>query len=185
MKRFIIIGGSDAGISAALRAKEIDSSIDITMILADRYPNFSICGLPFYISGEVKHWRNLAHRTREDIESHGIQVLDEHLAEHIDPGMKSVKIRDLNSNEIKTVNYDALLIGTGAVSAQPPIEGTGLPGVFFLRWMDDSFAVKKYIQEHQPKSISIIGAGYIGLEMADAMRHLGLDVMVIEYSLRY
>jgi NADPH-dependent 2,4-dienoyl-CoA reductase/sulfur reductase-like enzyme len=181
MKRFVIIGGSDAGISAALRAKEMDGSIEITMILADKYPNFSICGLPFYISGEVKHWRNLAHRTREDIEASGIKVLDKHLAESIDPSAKTVLVRDLNGNQKISLHYDKLLIGSGAVSARPPIEGSDLPGVFFLRWMDDSFAVKKFIEERKPKSIAIIGAGYIGLEMADAMRHLGLDVTVIEY----
>jgi len=181
VKRFVIIGGSDAGISAALRAKEMDSTIDMTMILADEYPNFSICGLPFFISGEVKHWRNLAHRTREDIEASGIRVLDKHLAESIDPSAKTVLVRDLTGDQKISLHYDKLLIGTGAVSARPPIEGCDLPGVFFLRWMDDSFAVKNFIEERQPKSIVIIGAGYIGLEMADAMRHLGLKVTVIEY----
>lgn len=181
MKRFVIIGGSDAGISAALRAKELDSSIDITMVLADQYPNFSICGLPFYISGEVKHWRDLAHRTRGDIEASGISVLDRHLAESIDPSAKTVLVRDLNSNKNISLHYDQLLIGTGAVSARPPIEGIDLPGVFFLRWMRDSFAVKKYIENHHPRSISIIGAGYIGLEMADAMRQRELEVNIVEY----
>lgn len=181
MKRFVIIGGSDAGISAALRAKEMDGSIEITMILADEYPNFSICGLPFYISGEVTHWRDLAHRTRKDIAGAGIRVLDKHLAEAIDPFAKTVLVRDLNNDQTTSLHYDKLLIGTGAVSARPPIEGIDLPGVFFLRWMTDSFTVKKYIEDQKPESISIIGAGYIGLEMADAMRQLGLEVNVIEY----
>jgi NADPH-dependent 2,4-dienoyl-CoA reductase/sulfur reductase-like enzyme len=67
--RLIIIGGSDAGISAALRAREVDPSTEVHMLLADAYPNFSVCGLPFYLSGEVTNWRALAHRSREDIRS--------------------------------------------------------------------------------------------------------------------
>lgn len=73
MKNMLIIGGSDAGISAALRIKELDAQADVTMVLADAYPNFSICGLPFYISGEVQDWHTLAHRTFDEIEEHGIR----------------------------------------------------------------------------------------------------------------
>ena len=75
--QLLIIGGSDAGISAALRAREIDSDVDVTLVLADQYPNFSICGLPFLLSGEVPDWHRLAHRSREEIERHGISVLTE------------------------------------------------------------------------------------------------------------
>jgi NADPH-dependent 2,4-dienoyl-CoA reductase/sulfur reductase-like enzyme len=65
----VMIGGSDAGISAALRARELDPSADVTVVVADAYPNFSICGIPYYVSGEVIHWRNLAHRTVADLEA--------------------------------------------------------------------------------------------------------------------
>ena len=67
--RLVAIGGSDAGISAALRARELDPRSDVTVIVADEYPNFSICGIPYYVSGEVTHWRNLAHRTAADLEA--------------------------------------------------------------------------------------------------------------------
>ena len=67
----VAIGGSDAGISAALRARELDPSADVTVVVADAYPNFSICGIPYYVSGEVGHWRNLAHRTSADLEATG------------------------------------------------------------------------------------------------------------------
>ena len=70
----VVIGGSDAGISAALRARELDSSVNVTVVVADAYPNFSICGIPYYISGEVTHWRNLAHRTYADLEATGMNL---------------------------------------------------------------------------------------------------------------
>jgi hypothetical protein len=63
----VAIGGSDAGISAALRARELDPTTEVTVVVSDAYPNFSICGIPYYVSGEVTHWRNLAHRTLDDV----------------------------------------------------------------------------------------------------------------------
>jgi len=180
-KKFLIIGGSDAGISAALRARELDQKVDLTLLLADEYPNFSICGLPFYLGNEVTDWHNLAHRNRSDIESKDITVLTKHIAQKIDQDNKKVQVLDKDSEETKNLAYDKLLIGTGAVSKRPPIEGLDNPGVFFLRWMSDSFAFKNYMEGHQPQSITIIGAGYIGLEMAEAMRNAGLTVNLVEY----
>ncbi|WP_228054853.1 hypothetical protein [Gloeocapsopsis crepidinum] len=75
MNKLLIIGGSDAGISAALRAKEVNSSIDVTVVVADCFPNYSICGLPFYLSGEVTDWHNLAYRTASEIVDAGINLL--------------------------------------------------------------------------------------------------------------
>ena len=70
----VAIGGSDAGISAALRAREVDPGAEVTVVVADAYPNFSICGIPYYVSGEVTHWRNLAHRTYADLEAAGMRL---------------------------------------------------------------------------------------------------------------
>src|SRR5436309_7922216 len=70
----VMIGGSDAGISAALRARELDPTWRVTVVVADAYPNFSICGIPYYVSGEVTHWRNLAHRTHADLEATGMRL---------------------------------------------------------------------------------------------------------------
>jgi len=176
----IIIGGSDAGISAALRIKEIDQKAEVTVVVADQYPNFSICGLPFYLSGEVADWKTLAHRTAADIENEGIQLLLNHTATTIDPDKNQVRVITKNGSS-KNIEYDRLVIGTGAVSIQPDIEGLQLPGVFTLRWMDDSFAMQRYLTEHNPKSAIIIGAGYIGMEMADALTYRGLKVTVVEY----
>ena len=85
----VMIGGSDAGISAALRARELDPATDVTVILEDAYPNFSICGIPYYVSGEVAHWRDLAHRTVADLEAAGMRLRPDTAARRIDvPGRK-------------------------------------------------------------------------------------------------
>lgn len=168
---FLIIGGSDAGISAGLRAHELDPTCEITLVLADDYPNFSICGLPFFLSGETPDWRSLAHRT----EFPGIDLIPNHTAEAIDPMRKAVTIRNANG-EKRELSYDKLLIGTGARPVHPDIEGLDLPGVFPLHTMEDSFAFHRFLEQRKPKSAIIVGAGYIGLEMADALVHRGLKV---------
>ena len=181
MTNILIIGGSDAGISAALRAKELDSSARVTVVLADRYPNFSICGLPFLLSGEVPDWRALAHRTAAEIEGEGISLLLEHTATVLDPDRREVDFSGRDGADRK-LGYDKLVVATGAESSRPPIEGLDHPGVFFLRWMDDAFALKTFLKEKQPRRTVIVGAGYIGLEMADALTRRGLEVEVVEFA---
>jgi NADPH-dependent 2,4-dienoyl-CoA reductase/sulfur reductase-like enzyme len=177
----LIIGGSDAGISAALRAREIDPSIEPTLVVADRYPNFSICGLPFYLSGEVPEWRSLAHRTKEEIEHSGIRLLLDHYANTIDPEKNLVQVVDAEGRT-GDLQYDRLVIATGAESIKPDIKGMDLPGVFLLRWMADSFRLHKWLVEHKPQSALIVGGGYIGMEMADALSLRGLFVTVVEFA---
>ena len=181
MSHILIIGGSDAGISAALRAKELDSTAEVTVAVADRYPNLSICGLPFYLSGEIDDWHTLAHRTVSEIENEGIHLLLEHTVSSIDPASKVVSISSRQGN-IRDMGYDRLIIGTGAESIRPEVEGMNLPGVFLLRWMDDAFAMHRYFENRQPQSAIIVGAGYIGMEMADALTYRGIDVTVVEFA---
>ena len=170
----LIIGGSDAGISAALRAHELDASARIAVVLAHAFPNFSICGLPFFLSGETPDWKHLAHRT----EFPGIEILTNHLATGIDPKNKTVWIKD-KEGHARLLNYDKLIIGTGAAPVRPPIYGLDTPGVYLLHTMDDSFRVYDHLTNKNPKSAVIVGAGYIGLEMADALVHRGLEVTLI------
>ena len=181
MTRLIIIGGSDAGISAALRAREVDPTVEPLLVVADGYPNFSICGLPFYLSGEVTDWRRLAHRTQDEIEGTGIRLLLNHTATAIRPNSKTVSIRDAEGRASE-LPYDRLVIGTGAESIKPAIEGIDLPGVFLLRWMKDSFAFHRFLADRNPQSALIVGGGYIGLEMADALTLRGLAVTVVEFA---
>ena len=131
MAHLLIIGGSDAGISAALRAREVDPACDFTVVVADRYPDYSICDLPFWLGGEVSDWHDLAHRKAEDIVGQGIHLLIEHTAQAVDPADKTVAVAD-GGGRLRRIPYDELVIGTGAVPARPPIQGLEQPGVFFL-----------------------------------------------------
>lgn len=180
-KKIVIIGGSDAGISAALRARELARDAEVTMILADDYPNFSICGLPFYLSGEVPDWKNLAHRTLAEIEREGIRVVPKHQVTSIRHDQKHGLATDADGRT-NIFPYDSLVISTGGVSVRPNLPGIDIPGVFFLRWMADSFAFQEYLTVRRPASIVIIGAGYIGMEMADAMSRRGLSVSIVEFT---
>jgi NADPH-dependent 2,4-dienoyl-CoA reductase/sulfur reductase-like enzyme len=188
----VAIGGSDAGISAALRARELDSTVDITVVLADAYPYFSICGIPYYVSGEVGHWRNLAHRTRADLEAAGLQLRLDTLATRIDVARtiagRRLHVRTPDGRE-DVIPYDALAIGTGAISVRPSIAGLVGPdalgpddGVHLLHSIGDTFAVMATLNrlETADASAVIVGAGYIGLEMAEALTARGLRVTQIE-----
>jgi len=171
--RLLIVGGSDAGISAALRARELDENVEITVLLADDFPNYSICGLPFYLSGETPDWKTLAHRTEFD----GINICRGHKATQIDVSAKTVLATDGYGKAV-THTYEKLVIGTGASPVTPQIEGLNLPGVFPLHTMRDSFAIHEFIEAAKPRRAVIVGAGYIGLEMADALTHRGIEVTI-------
>jgi NADPH-dependent 2,4-dienoyl-CoA reductase/sulfur reductase-like enzyme len=178
----VMIGGSDAGISAALRARELDSSADVTVVVADSYPNFSICGIPYYISGEVPHWRNLAHRTTADLEATGMRLRLDTTARRFDVPARKLQVTGPGGEEI--ISYDQLVIGTGAVPVRPPIGGLDqlgpADGVHLLHSMGDTFALMATLEQTQPASAVIVGAGYIGLEMADALTTRGLAVTQLE-----
>ena len=182
----VMIGGSDAGISAALRARELDPATEVTVALEDAYPNFSICGIPYYVSGEVTHWRNLAHRTLADLEAAGIRLRLDTTARRIDvPGRKLLVTAPGRGEEV--VSYDKLVVGTGAVPVRPPIAGLTGPGalgpadgVHLLHSMGDTFGVMRTLEQAAPASAVIVGGGYIGLEMADALTVRGLAVTQME-----
>ena len=181
MTHLVIIGGSDAGISAALRAREVAPDTDVTVLVADRFPNYSICGLPFYLSGEVPDWKSLAHRQMKELESRGITLRLAHQATEVDPIARSVMVATPGGRR-RRFEYDRLIIATGAVPARPSIEGLDLPGVFFLRSMADGFALQQYLADREPQSAAIVGSGYIGMEMADALTRRGLSVTVLARS---
>ena len=182
----VMIGGSDAGISAALRARELDPGAEVTVVAADAYPNFSICGIPYYVSGEVTHWRNLAHRTAADLEATGMRLRLDTTARRIDPGARKLLATAPNGGE-EVLGYDKLIVGTGAVPIRPPIGGLTGPsalspgdGVHLLHSMGDTFAVMHTLETTAPATVVIVGAGYIGLEMADALTTRGLQVIQME-----
>ncbi len=170
-----IVGGSDAGISAALRAREVDPEADIRVYLADDFPNYSICGLPFFLSGETPDWHSLAHRT--DFE--GIEIRRSCPVRNIDIRQKTITVGGTDGST-ERVAYDQLVIGTGAVPVRPRIEGLDLPGVHELHTMQDSFRVKALLERAHTKSAVIVGSGFLGVEMADALTHLGINVTLVE-----
>ena len=175
----LVIGGSDAGIETARRARELDPAVVVTVVVADRYPNFSICGLPYYLSGDVPDWRALAHRSVADLEQTGMRLLLDHTARAIDPVAKQVTGTDTGGREW-TLGYDRLVVATGAEPVRPPIKGLDLPGVHVLHTMADSFAVQQALTSRQPTSAVIIGSGYIGLEMAEALAQRGVAATIVE-----
>jgi NADPH-dependent 2,4-dienoyl-CoA reductase/sulfur reductase-like enzyme len=182
----VMIGGSDAGISAALRARELDPGAEVTVVLEDAYPNFSICGIPYYVSGEVTHWRNLAHRTIADLEEAGMRLRLDTVARRIDVAARKLLITTPDGGE-ELLGYDKLVIGTGAVPVRPPIAGLAGPGalgaadgVHLLHSMGDTFAVMATLEHAASASAVIVGGGYIGLEMADALTVRGLAVTQME-----
>src|SRR5579863_10308155 len=182
----IAIGGSDAGISAALRARELDPTSEVTVVVADAYPNFSICGIPYHVSGEVTDWHNLAHRTIADLEATGMQLRLETVARRIDVDNQQLFVTGADGRD-EALAYDELIVGTGAVPVRPPITGLAgedalgaADGVHLLHTMGDTFAVMHTIESEAPRGALIVGAGYIGLEMADALITRGLAVTQME-----
>jgi NADPH-dependent 2,4-dienoyl-CoA reductase/sulfur reductase-like enzyme len=163
---------------AALRARELDRDVQITMLLADAYPNFSVCGLPFYVSREVTDWRSLAHRSAQDIAGRGIELLLDHLALKLEPSSKQVRVRS-NGREERALQYDTLVLATGAQARLDGIGGVDLPGVHSLHTMADSFKVRSQLDAGGVEHAVIVGAGYIGLEMADALTHRGVAVTLV------
>jgi len=181
MARLFIIGGSDAGISAALRARELAPDWQVCVAVADRYPNFSICGIPYYLSREVPDAGNLAHRKAADIQAMGVDLLLDHRIEHIDPRAHRV-VAQGPGGAVSAHTYDKLVIATGASSVRPPIPGLDLPGVFLLRWMSDAFAFEEHLLAKRPQRVAIVGGGYIGLEMAEALTRRGMSVTIVEMA---
>ncbi len=182
----IAIGGSDAGISAALRARELDPGAEVSVVVADAYPNFSICGIPYYVSGEVSRWQNLAHRSIADLEATGMWLRLDTTARRIDVAARKLLVTGPDGTE-ELLGYDKLVAGTGAVPVRPPIGGLAGPdalgaddGVHLLHSMGDTFAVMRTLEQAAPASAVIVGAGYIGLEMADALTVRGLQVIQME-----
>ena len=179
----VAIGGSDAGISAALRARELDPSVDVTVVVADAYPNFSICGIPYFFSREVQPWQSLAHRTHADLEATGMNLRLETFATSIDVAGHRLAVRALDGTE-STIDYDALMVGTGALPSHAGIEGLDAlgpdDGVHVIHSMGDTFALDRFLETRNPQTAIIVGAGYVGLEMAEAFTVRGIKTTQIQ-----
>ena len=180
--RLVVVGGSDAGISAALRARELDDTTDVTVVVADTFPNYSICGIPYFVSREVPDWRDLAHRTRDDLEATGMRLRLETFATDID--VSGHRLRVVHDGAADWLDYDALVVGTGAVPVRPPIDGLDRlgpeQGVHLLHTMGDTLDLERTLDRREPATALIIGAGYVGLEMAEGLTARGIHVTQVE-----
>jgi len=183
VRRLVCVGGSDAGIAAALRARELNPSWDVTVVLADAYPNYSVCGIPFWISGEVTDVTSLAHRDRATLEAHGIELLTDTLARELDMAHHRLVATGPGGGELELA-WDRLVIATGANPVVPRIEGIGeltpADGVHLLHAMGDALALSRTLAEREVRRAVIIGAGYIGLEMTEALTARGIQVHLLE-----
>ena len=183
MTHLIAIGGSDAGISAALRARELDPTTDVTVVVADEYPNFSICGIPYYFTGEVAPWQSLAHRTSADLEATGMRLRLGTFATGIDIAGQRLTVRTPDGT-FEDLAYDELIVGTGALPSHAGIAGldarTPEDGVHVIHSMGDTFALDHDLTTRQPQSAIIVGAGYVGLEMAEAFITRGMQVTQVQ-----
>jgi NADPH-dependent 2,4-dienoyl-CoA reductase/sulfur reductase-like enzyme len=173
----VIVGGSDAGTEAALRARELDPSAEITMFVADEFVNYSVCGLPFLASGEVADWRDLAHRDLREITGRGIEVRLGHRVHAVAIDQQHVETAGPTASA--KVAFDRLILATGATAVRPAVPGIELPGVFALHSMGDGIALRRWLDERSPRRVLVVGTGYIGVEIADALVRRGIEVTLV------
>ncbi|MDR0899430.1 MAG: FAD-dependent oxidoreductase [Lactobacillaceae bacterium] len=170
--QLLIIGGSDAGISAALQARELNKEIKITIVMADSYPNFSICGLPYALSGEVSKWQNLSHRTMDDLKAYDIDF-------YLDTIVGSI---DVENHQITAGNqvfeYEQLIVGTGMKAKTLPIFGDESK-VGYLTSMGRFFQVEAALKNPNIRTVAVVGSGYVGIESAEALKKRGYEVVLI------
>ncbi|MCS7233540.1 MAG: FAD-dependent oxidoreductase [Synergistetes bacterium] len=173
-KRLVVIGGVAAGPSAAFKAKRTNPDLEVLLITDEEDLSYGACGLPYLICEKISHRRSLIARDVEAFKRSGIEVMLKTRVESIDVNNKLV------SAGAKKIPYDFLVIATGASSIVPPFEGINLDGIFTLRTLRDGDKIIDFIRREAPKRAVIVGAGYIGVEMAESFFSLGIKVTLIE-----
>jgi NADPH-dependent 2,4-dienoyl-CoA reductase/sulfur reductase-like enzyme len=178
--RLVVVGGVAAGTKAASRARRVDPEMEITVYQAEPEPSISECGLPYLLSGMVEKRERLVARTPAKFAKQDIEVLVCHRVEKIDPAGKKLSVRDLTTGATFEDTYDRLVVATGARAVLPPVPGADLDGVFKLRFLTDSDEVRRYVEARSPERAVVVGGGYIGLEVAENLCRLGMEVSLIE-----
>ena len=180
-EKFVVIGGVAAGMSAASRAKRNKPGMAVMVLERGSFVSYGSCGLPYFVSDLVKDVQGLVvYDAAFFKEERGIDVLTRHEVAKIDPQSKVVFARNLEEGGEITLSYDRLAICTGASPVRPELPGFDLKNVFVIRTAEDGVILKDFIGEAAPRTAVIIGAGLIGLEMAEALRARGLEVAVIK-----
>ncbi|QGT99098.1 CoA-disulfide reductase [Candidatus Syntrophocurvum alkaliphilum] len=180
-KKILIVGGVAAGASAAARLRRIDEFAEIIVFEKGEHISFANCGLPYYVGGVIEKRKRLLVQTPNAMMRRfkiDIRVFNEVVS--IQPDAKEVEVQNLNTGEKYREKYDYLVLSPGASAITPPITGIDKPNVFTVRDIPDSDTIKSYIQNNNPSNATIIGGGFIGLEMAEMLHFAGLNVSVIE-----
>jgi NADPH-dependent 2,4-dienoyl-CoA reductase/sulfur reductase-like enzyme len=181
MKHFdlLIIGGVAAGMSAASQARRVKKDISIGVFERYNFVSYGACGMPYLIDNLVADENKLiAIDINKFINERNIQIFTDSSAEKVSFDKKQVEVKHKDRSE--TYTYDKLVIATGAIAVMPPIKGVNNPNVFLLRNLNQGLAIKNYIKSNNPEKGVIIGGGAIGLEMAETLRTLGIETIMLE-----
>ena len=179
--KVVIVGGVAGGATAAARIRRLDEQAEIVVFERSGFISYANCGLPYYIGGVIEDPEALTLQTPESFFRRfriRMEVHHEVTAIHLE--RKTVSVRNLETGETFEEGYDKLLLSPGAKPLRPNLPGIGHPKIFTLRTVEDTFRIKDFVTEHQPKSAVMVGGGFIGLEVAENLRHLGLDVTIVQ-----
>ena len=179
-ERLVVIGGVAAGMSAAAKARRTNKDLDIVVYEKSGFVSYGSCGFPYFIKGDIPRIEDVIVRTPEQFAKQGIRALVHHEVIAIDTEAHTVRVRNLDTGEEFTDHWDKLILTTGGTAARPPIPGLELQGIFTLRTPEDAIAVRRWIDEAQPRRGVVVGGGYIGLEMAEALAAHGIQVTLLE-----
>ena len=181
--KVLVIGGVAAGTKTAAKLKREDRSAEVTVITKSKEISYAGCGLPYYVGGVIEESSELIVNTPEKYAAlTGVEVLTEKEAVAVDPQGKTVAVKDLKTGASETYTYDKLVISTGASPAVPPIKGVSLPGVFSMRTPEDAIRVRDFVENRGVRKAVVVGAGFIGLEVAENLQKKGVTVTVIDFA---
>lgn len=178
--KIVILGGVAAGAKAAAKTRRLLPDAIIDLYTDDTHVSYSACGLPYYIQGNFEDYRTLLVRSPEEFEAQGVHIHLQSKAIKIIPESQQVLIQDLKENRANLVEYDKLVIATGARPVIPSIENVNLKNVFTVRHIEDGINIRNKALDS--KHATIIGSGYIGLELLEAFTELGLRVTMVEFA---
>lgn len=178
--KVIIIGGVAAGMSAAAKFKRLSPKDEVIVYEKGDIVSFGACGLPYYVGGFFDDSREMIARTPEEFRESGVEIYTKHEVIDVDFLNKKIKVKNIVTNEILEDSYDKLMIASGARAIIPPIKNIDLKNVVTLKSMDDGNKLKELMAIDEYKRVTIIGAGFIGLEAVEAAKHMGKEVTVIQ-----
>ena len=179
--KVVIVGGVAGGATAAARIRRLDEHAEIVVFERSGYISYANCGLPYHIGGVIEDPEDLTLQTPESFYARfriHVKVHHEVTAIHLD--RKTVSVKNLKTGEFFEEGYDKLLLSPGAKPVLPDLPGMDSDKLFTLRTVEDTFRIKKFVDEHKPKSAVMVGGGFIGLEMAENLRELGMDVTIVQ-----